>query len=708
MQDLFTDLQINAPLWQWVLGGCVALGLALLRYATGSDRPTQPWLRWGLGMLRFFILGTLCFLLLEPLIKSLTKEVEPSKIILVHDGTSSQWMGKDSTARKLELQTWIQELPAFFEDQNIETKSFVFGAKLQSLTALSIKEDSLQFDLPRTDLAGAIKDVKDLYSHKNVAAVIVTTDGLTNRGYSPEFSSEFMNTPHFFVGSGDTTNIKDLKLDDLICNDVAYLGNDFPVEIRLHAKGFKGEKITSTLFVNGEKRDEAVWLTESKVDYKSHNFTVRADKKGATKIRVTSKSENSNEYLLTNNSGTTIVDVLESKRRVLIVADAPHPDVAAIKNAAQSNKHQEVNVMWASELSEIDSIPQYDIMILHNLPNPQHPLPDAVGKAIAKDVPMLFFGGARVDWKQLPAERTGFIYETSDLSESVGGDLNNVFSLFSVDEKLEAQLAFLPPLNSVLGKVEAKNSLEILLYKKLGTLETTWPLWAFNKDASGRKSGVVLGDGVWRWRIESFIREGNFETFDHLINNSIKYLSSREDVRRFRIEASNTLFEDERVKFKAQVYDASLNPTTDVDIELTLTDKNGKTFSFYFTPENENYTLNCGRLSPGSYQWESHCVLDSEYKNLQGELNIMELKAEHTSSAADHGLLKRLADKAGGTFLGSISEVDLSIVTDNIELRNVEHEYTERHELIRYDILVWIILGALTLEWVVRRRQGGY
>ena len=708
MHDLLTDIQVNAPLWKWILGGCVALGLALLRYAMGSDRPSQSWLRWGLGALRFIILATLCFLLLEPLMKSLTHEVEPSKIILVHDGTSSQWLGKDSTAKKLELQRWIKELPKFFNERGISTKSFVFGTQLQSISSVSNKEDSLKFDSPRTDIAGAIEGVRDLFSHKNIAAVIITTDGLSNRGHNPEFSSQFMNAPHFFVGSGDTTNIKDLKLVDLICNNVAYLGNDFPVEVRLHARGFKGENIKSTIYINGEKQEEVVWYSESEVDSKTHKFTIRANEVGALKIRVASRAENSDEDLMSNNSRTAIIDILESKRRVLIVADAPHPDVAAIKNAAQSNNHQEVEVIWATDLNQNEEMSKYDIMILHNLPNPQHPLPMAVGEAIAQDVPMLFIGGANVDWGQLPQERTGIIYETSDLSESVGSSVNDAFSLFSIDKTLETQLSYMPPLNSVLGEIEAKKSLHVLLYKKLASLETIWPLWAFNQDAAGRRSGVILGEGIWRWRMETFIKDESFVAFDNLINNSIKYLSSRDDVRRFRIESPNKLFEDERVKFIAQLYDASLNPTTEVDVELTLSDKDGKEFNFFFTTENNYYSLNCGRLSPGTYTWESHCVLDSEFKELKGEFNVVELKAEQTLSAADHGLLKRLSKKSGGLFLGTFAEADLTTVLDNIELRDIVHEYTERQELIRYDILVWLILGTLTLEWVIRRRQGGY
>ena len=56
-----------------------------------------------------------------------------------------------------------------------------------------------------------------------------------------------------------------------------------------------------------------------------------------------------------------------------------------------------------------------------------------------------------------------------------------------------------------------------------------------------------------------------FDVFDDLINGSIQYLVSRDDIRRFRIEAPTKLDEDERCKFSAQVYDASLKPSTEED-----------------------------------------------------------------------------------------------------------------------------------------------
>ena len=62
------------------------------------------------------------------------------------------------------------------------------------------------------------------------------------------------------------------------------------------------------------------------------------------------------------------------------------------------------------------------------------------------------------------------------------------------------------------GRVERlkpSNSLQSIIYQRLDVLETIWPLLGFNKDALGRRSGIFMGEGIWRWRMESSIQNGN-------------------------------------------------------------------------------------------------------------------------------------------------------------------------------------------------------
>ena len=724
MSSIWTDILVDVPIWKWGIAIAFALGLTLLRYAVGSDGPQKAWLRWGLGLLRLSVLGLLCFLLLEPILKMVTVETEPATVLLVHDGTSSQWVGKDSITNRLALADWVNKAPLPFVENGFEVENYIFGTQLLGLGINdwgdSIQSSQLLFDAPRTDIGSALEGLRDKFSHRNIAGVIFTTDGLSNRGRDPEFGSQLLEVPHFFVGTGDTTAVRDVQVSDVICNDVAYLGNTFPLEAKIKAQGFEGESVITSISINGDLQEERIWIVNAGIDSENIRFELDASTTGTYKIEVTSRLQaGQNEALLANNSKVTFIEVLESKRKVLIVANAPHPDVAAIRKAVTANKHQTAEVIFSSELidfetSRDDILPQHDILILHNIPSRFSPVPPSISEAIVSDTPIFFIGGGTSDLSQLPIERTGVNIEDSDLLETVQGVPNSGFSLFSPPESLASHLMTWAPVNTTFGEVKASGSLEVLLYQTLGTLKTQWPLWAFNKDASGRRSGIIVGDGIWRWRMENFLRDENFEVFDELINGSIQYLVSRDDIRRFRVEGPSKRDEDERVKFSAQVYDASLKPTTEVDIQLTIRNQNDQEYDYYFSVSEQRYRLDCGRLAPGEYTWRSSCLLDGEIYEENGSFVITSLKAEMSSLPANHALLKRLSVKSGGVYLGALSGINVNnskwseIVLGQTQKRGILHEYTERVDLIRFDLILWLVIVALSIEWVVRRRQGGY
>jgi hypothetical protein len=724
LSTIWPDILVDAPLWKWLIGIVVALGLTLLRYAVGSDGPSKTWMRWGLALLRLSVLGVLCFLLLEPIIKTITIETEPSTMIIVHDGTSSQWVGKDSTESRIELANWVNKAPLPFIEQGFEVENYIFGTQLFGLNTKemgdSLESSDLSFDYPRTDIGSALEGLRDKFSHRNIAGVIFTTDGLSNRGRDPEFGSQLLEVPHFFVGTGDTSTVRDVQVADILCNEVAYLGNKFPLEAKIKARGFEGESVKTTVNINGKFREEKIWTINSDIDSENINFELDAAATGTFKIEVISTLiEGPNEALIANNSKVTFIEILESKRKVLIVANAPHPDVAAIRNAVAANKHQTVDVIFASDLLNFENsrnniLPQHDILILHNIPNILSPVPSLISEVIVSDKPIFFIGGSISDLSQLPIERTGVIIKNSDLLETVEGVLNPGFSLFTTPENLSSHLMTWAPINTTFGEVKSSGSLEVLLYQTLGALKTQWPLWAFNKDAAGRRSGIIMGDGIWRWRMENYLRDDNFDVFDDLINGSIQYLVSRDDIRRFRIEAPTKLDEDERCKFSAQVYDASLKPSTEVDISLTIRNQNDQEYDYYFSVSEKRYRLDCGRLAPGEYTWSSSCILDGEIYEETGTFVITTLKAEMSSLPANHGLLKRLSLKSGGEYLGELNSIDVNNskwsdkVLGQTKKRGILHEFTERIELISFDITLWIIIVALSIEWVVRRRQGGY
>jgi hypothetical protein len=695
-----SDIIVDVPNWKWALAVLVTLGLTFLRYAALR--------KWALGFIRLLVLGTLCFLLLEPLLRISSSEIEPSTVVLLHDASASQHIGNETEARVNALMGWAENSAEHFEELGFNVDVYDFGKQLYTRNVWACEE-------PRTDIGAALEEVKNRYAHRNVSAVVVCTDGVSNSGRDPEFGAALLEAPHFFIGTGDTTIIRDIELTELLCNQVTYLQNKFPIEVRLHSNGFAGNKSDIKVYIDGELVEKEVWSIEEEKAFHSIRFQLEAKSKGIKRIRVVATGVEG-ESRLENNSATVYLEVLESKREIFIVAAAPHPDVKALRSALETNLHQEVNVLMAHELGGVSELGDHDVLVLHNLPSNSSPTPEAVTKAIADDGAILFVGGEVVDWEKLPMERSGLRTQLTTGRQTFQAKVNDGFSLFETPKDLEGKLQYWPPLTRAIAEIETSKSLNTIIYQRLDALETDWPLLAFNKDGRGRRSGILMGEGIWRWRMEEYLRDEAFTTFDELINNSIQYLDSRDDVRRFRVVGPKRLEEDERLKFTAQVYDAALNPTIDTDVHLTIKNSEGEEWDFDFSTESGNYYVECGRLRPGEYHWRAQAIIDSEVQILSGLVVVTELKAEFISKAADHGLLKRMSKASGGLFLGEleteyseeIGKGFASQVSENVNKRDIIHEFTERLELINLKFILWLILGGLTLEWIVRRRQGGY
>ena len=62
-----------------------------------------------------------------------------------------------------------------------------------------------------------------------------------------------------------------------------------------------------------------------------------------------------------------LVEVLESRRQILILAQTPHPDVAALRQAMETNAHQETVLIWADELVNGFELPEHDVLVMHHI-----------------------------------------------------------------------------------------------------------------------------------------------------------------------------------------------------------------------------------------------------------------------------------------------------------------------------------------------------
>jgi hypothetical protein len=200
--------------------------------------------------------------------------------------------------------------------------------------------------------------------------------------------------------------------------------------------------------------------------------------------------------------------------------------------------------------------------------------------------------------------------------------------------------------------------------------------------------------------------------FDELVVRTVQYLASKDDIRRFRVEAPQRLESDLGIPFRAQVFDASLEPLSGQTIQLTLTDANGAQFDFDFAESPGGYSLDIGRMPAGRYRWRATTTLEGNQAEATGDLILEDVQAEWTAKRADSGLLRRISQSTGGAYLGTWDQITpqaaVQAMAQATPTKTLLHETVTLQDVIRWPWLLLALLVLLSLEWVVRRRTVGY
>ena len=105
-------------------------------------------------------------------------------------------------------------------EESYDVRTFTFGDKVEN-------EAELSFADKRTDYSDLFKDIDDKFYNTNLAALILASDGLFNKGSHPLYYPFAEKYPIYSVGLGDTTTKNDFFFHDTRINEIAFLGTPF-------------------------------------------------------------------------------------------------------------------------------------------------------------------------------------------------------------------------------------------------------------------------------------------------------------------------------------------------------------------------------------------------------------------------------------------------------------------------------------------------
>jgi hypothetical protein len=693
------DLVTEQPKWFLIFCFLLGAGFAWLLYKTDTkSSELSVLLRRTLFALRFIFITILSFLLLSPLLKTMTRQTEKPIIIIAQDNSQSIIINKDSAFYKNE---YVQRLNSVIDKlkTKFDVHTMSFGDKV---------EDNIDYSYSdkQTDYSSLLNSLNIRFANRNVGAVIVATDGLYNRGSSPLFLSSDFQAPVYTVALGDTSVKKDLRIVDVRYNKVVFLNSTFPVEVILDARQCNGASTVLTV------REDSATLFSKNISILGAAFSqtvpvyLDAKQKGLHHYRI-EVTGISGEVTLENNVRDIYIQVAESKRKVLIVADSPHPDISALKEAIESNENYEVNVQMVDKFD--GKLSEYQLIVLHQLPSNDKPAAELMSRIKKEQFSAWYILGAQTNVKSFnalspPVVITNELGKTNDLQPSA----NNVFSLFTISDEAINAIPNFPPLLAPFGNYRTVVPGSSLLRQKIGSVVTEQPM-LFLAENNEIKTGVLCGEGLWRWKLNDYQLQQSFNAFNEIVSKTVQYLSTHEVKRQFKVIAKNTFPENEPVIFDAEVYNDNYELVNEPEISMTITSGEGKSFPFTFSKTERAYLLTAGFFASGNYHYKALVKIGEKTLVSEGDFSVSALQAEKTETVADHALLYSWAHKTeGDMFFPS----DLDKLSDKLlskeEIKTVSYTQVKLMDLVNLKWVFYVLLAFITVEWFLRKRNGLY
>ncbi len=708
----------------WLLGGALLLAGGLTYWSYRHTIPALPsrW-KWGLGTLRFLSLALICFLLLKPLLRTVSKTEQPPVLgVLVDDSRSMRVVQGNDDTTAAGVRTRLRDVVSpIQEDLTGAARFFGFNASVRALSSAPV--DSLTFDGARSDVGAALQTVTEELRDENLRAVALISDGRHNSGRAPARVADRLSVPVHTITVGDTSRQRDLRLQRLASNDLSYVDTEVPIRATLQATDLGNVETTVTLLRNGTVLDSTRTTLPSGTAETSVDLAFRPDQPGLTQLTVRAAPV-PGEATTENNVRSITLRVLDNKRTALLLGAAPSPNYTALRRALARDANTDLTARVPKQDGTFyggplpDSLAQFDVIVCAGFPSPVVPddAVDRVASVVTDDTPVLFTLDRQTDLSAWQEHFGGALPATPDrptlsFTEAAfePADAQRSHPIFQIEDADVSLFRRLPPLQVPTTAWAPTADATVLATASRPSLSREDPVLVVRRRA-GRRTALLLGTGTWRWALLPSDLEAAAPLWPGLTTNLLRWVATQSDDQPVRVRPVRPIFEgDEAVEFTGQVYDESQSPVSRATVSLDVIDSTGTTYAHTMEPIGKGrYTLDIGTLPEGTYRYEATARLDdAELGQDRGEFSVGALRLEYQQNRADAVLMQRIASRSGGRAYSGADAAALpaDLAQDSTFVPTVSTNTSEA-ELWRTSLFLALILGLLATEWTLRKRFG--
>ena len=596
--------------------------------------------------LRTIVVATVVMLFINPYIKQKINKIEKPIIVLAQDNSESMMeypQSVDSVKNALE--------------KHYDVDYYGFGGQY-------------------TNISEALNTIARQYYKRNVGAVFLLSDGIVNQGVNPELTIENYPFPIYSVTLGDTIAHPSMTIKEVKYNKTVQANMLFPLRVTANALNNKGKDMNIVVKMDGVEVENVTVPVTSNRFSKTFDFNIDSGNSGTKQIEI--------------NEKRIFITVTDKKYRILCIARAPHPDIAAIKSALDD--HFEFDVVY----DNVNDIDNYDLVIYHDIVRTRH----------ATSIRII---GANTDYDAFNKSQdiVTIKHGAANTNLDVKARFNNGFGLFTINSDIKNEIQSYPPLSLPHSEITFSGRYDVLFNMNVMDVETPLPLLAFANDNDGNKQAFLFGTGCWRWKLYEYFHHKNNDGFNEIFSKTVKYLLTEKD-KELTVNHKDSYLITENISLTAELRNPSRELVNEPDLQITISSAN-ESYEYVFSNGENNYHLNIGMLPEGIYKYRAHTSFGGVEYNANGTFTVESIGIEKQDLTADIERMRSLAAQTGGKhyYITDIQQLTKDLQNDE-RITSISRQETRYDDLINLKWLFISILALITIEWLLRKIFGIY
>ena len=715
-----------------------------------------------LTMLRGISALILLLIMLRPTLVTTETRKQPGSLVMLADASRSMQID-DSIGNASRWDALKGMLSASQDDlaelsESWDLKLYEFDQKTRPVSITDGKAELVEVaDGPQSALGSAMDDILQREAQQRIVAVLLMSDG-AQRAFAPRdlppqtvarrLAIDQIPLYTFTFGKPALGLQSDLRIDDLLANDVVFAETPTNVQVTVGTDGYTNQEFKVQLL--WETADGEMEVVDTRQILVKENrrripltLTHSPQLPGEYKVTVQIESPEG-ELATTNNQQSTFVTVLKGGVNVLYLvgasrigggpgieprfvrsALAPHADIN-LRYDLLNYRRQRINIR--EQLRE----GKYDVFLLGNVDVTA--LDNSSWRSIAEEVGrgagLAMLGGYHSfgpgGFRGSPLETVTPVVigmaERQNFGEPPRRDMHipgpirfaptringQVHPILQIEEEPQESFDWssLPPLPGAnrFDRLKLKPNAQVVA-------ETAdarrWPLMVTGAWGSGRTVALAV-DSTWRWQMEGY-GEAQRRFWRQLVlwlarkdDSDAQAVWVRLDGRRYQ--------RGSRIDFAFGANDPQRRPLKDATFDVQIEKPDGSMVSVRANPRGDQQAGNFSETDlPGDYRAIVTATQGGNFVgSAEARFTVPDRDMELDQPAAEPTLMASLANltaESGGTGLAP-EEFPMLLEQLKKRTKDFEEEITRKRSLWDTWPVLLALVAVLSSEWYLRKRWG--